>query len=205
MLVSKVGMEAPSFSRRSSAELGHQPRVSSAGGIWKAVETCTEIGGTCFAMFLGSQRSWKRSPLDHKAAARFQEQRSLHRIDPAHILPHGSYLMNCGSPKTGLSGMGGCLWPLFVFFILFFFHKLMAVEMFNSFTFIFSIISVSCNHVASDSSCQLCPPSLQMCLKRVRSCWWMNWAAAASWASPSTTSTQVLPWAWSPLSSVWKR
>lgn len=70
------------------------------------MQACTEVGGNCFALFLGSQRSWKRPALDPKAAAKFQEQRSLHRIDPAHILPHGSYLMNCGSPKTGESPVG---------------------------------------------------------------------------------------------------
>lgn len=72
------------------------------GGIWKAVESCTEMGGCSFALFLGSQRSWKRPALDPKAAAKFQEQCSLQEFDPAHILPHGSYLMNCGSPKEGL-------------------------------------------------------------------------------------------------------
>ncbi|XP_035469835.1 probable endonuclease 4 isoform X2 [Scophthalmus maximus] len=73
--------------------------VGIQGGIWKAVESCAEMGGSSFALFLGSQRSWKRPPLDQTAAARFREQRSLHGFDPAHILPHGSYLMNCGSPK----------------------------------------------------------------------------------------------------------
>lgn len=63
------------------------------------------MGGNCFALFLGSQRSWKRPALDHKAATKFEEQRSLHEIDPAHVLPHGSYLMNCGSPKPGF-------WPV---------------------------------------------------------------------------------------------
>ncbi|KAG8009014.1 DNA-apurinic or apyrimidinic site lyase [Nibea albiflora] len=57
------------------------------------------MGGCSFALFLGSQRSWKRPALDPKAAAKFQEQCSLQEFDPAHILPHGSYLMNCGSPK----------------------------------------------------------------------------------------------------------
>ncbi|XP_056153246.1 probable endonuclease 4 [Lampris incognitus] len=73
--------------------------VGIQGGIWKAVESCTEMGGRSFALFLGSQRSWKRPALDPKAAAKFQEQCSLQGLDPAHILPHGSYLMNCGSPK----------------------------------------------------------------------------------------------------------
>uniref|UniRef100_A0A3B4F5W5 Probable endonuclease 4 n=1 Tax=Pundamilia nyererei TaxID=303518 RepID=A0A3B4F5W5_9CICH len=68
-------------------------------GIWKAVESCTEMGGSSFALFLGSQRSWKRPALDHTAAAKFQELCSQQGFDPAHILPHGSYLMNCGSPK----------------------------------------------------------------------------------------------------------
>lgn len=79
--------------------------VGIQGGIWKAVESCTEMGGSCFALFLGSQRSWKRPALDHTAAAKFREQCSLQEFDPAHILPHGSYLMNCGSPKEGLSGL----------------------------------------------------------------------------------------------------
>lgn len=77
------------------------------GGIWKAVESCTEMGGSSFALFLGSQRSWKRPALDPAAADRFREQCSLLEFDPAHILPHGSYLMNCGSPKEGSSDAAG--------------------------------------------------------------------------------------------------
>ncbi|XP_020779776.1 probable endonuclease 4 isoform X2 [Boleophthalmus pectinirostris] len=73
--------------------------VGIQGGIWKAVDSCVAMGGTSFALFLGSQRSWKRPALDSSAADKFREQCSLHTFDPAHILPHGSYLMNCGSPK----------------------------------------------------------------------------------------------------------
>uniref|UniRef100_W5N155 Si:ch211-141o9.10 n=1 Tax=Lepisosteus oculatus TaxID=7918 RepID=W5N155_LEPOC len=80
--------------------------VSIAGGIWKAVEECVSLGGRSFAMFLGSQRSWQRPPLDEKAAARFREACREHGVEPAFILPHGSYLMNCGSPKQG-STVGG--------------------------------------------------------------------------------------------------
>lgn len=72
------------------------------GGIWKAVQSSVEMGGNCFALFLGSQRSWKRPALDQEAAAKFRELCSLQGFDPAHIVPHGSYLMNCGSPKEGL-------------------------------------------------------------------------------------------------------
>ncbi|XP_022598606.1 uncharacterized protein LOC111219987 isoform X2 [Seriola dumerili] len=81
--------------------------VGIQGGIWKAVGSCTEMGGSSFALFLGSQRSWKRPALDLTAAAKFREQLSLQGFDPAHVLPHGSYLMNCGSPKEVLENMSG--------------------------------------------------------------------------------------------------
>uniref|UniRef100_A0A3P8WZM7 Si:ch211-141o9.10 n=1 Tax=Cynoglossus semilaevis TaxID=244447 RepID=A0A3P8WZM7_CYNSE len=74
--------------------------VRIAGGIWKAVEECVEMGGRSFGMFLGPKRSWKRSPLDPESAARFQAELFLRGIDPAHVVPHGSYLMNCGSSKA---------------------------------------------------------------------------------------------------------
>ncbi|KAM9837380.1 LOW QUALITY PROTEIN: putative endonuclease 4 [Aulostomus maculatus] len=40
--------------------------------------------------------SWKRPALDQTAAAKFQEQCSTW-FNSAHIMPHGSYLKNCGS------------------------------------------------------------------------------------------------------------
>ena len=75
---------------------------SPSGGIWKAVEESLAMGGRSFALFLGSQRSWKRPPLDQSAAGKFQELCLREGFDPTHILPHGSYLMNCGSPKEGV-------------------------------------------------------------------------------------------------------
>ncbi|KAG9338824.1 hypothetical protein JZ751_025261 [Albula glossodonta] len=73
--------------------------VSISGGIWKAVDDCVAMGGRSFALFLGSQRSWQRPPLNSAAAEKFQKACSENGFDPVHILPHGSYLMNCGSPK----------------------------------------------------------------------------------------------------------
>lgn len=73
--------------------------VAIQGGIWKAVDSCVAMGGSSFALFLGSQRSWARPPLDTSAADKFREQCVVQGFDAAHILPHGSYLMNCGSPK----------------------------------------------------------------------------------------------------------
>lgn len=57
------------------------------------------MGGRSIALFLGSQRSWKRPTLEPSAAAKFREQCVRGGVDPSLILPHGSYLMNCGSPK----------------------------------------------------------------------------------------------------------
>lgn len=86
--------------RGNEKYIGAHVRIQ--GGIWKAVHSSVEMGGNCFALFLGSQRSWKRPALQQEAAEKFREQCSLQGFDPAHILPHGSYLMNCGSPKEGL-------------------------------------------------------------------------------------------------------
>lgn len=83
--------------RGNEKYIGAHVRIQ--GGIWKAVHSSVEMGGNCFALFLGSQRSWKRPALQQEAAEKFREQCSLQGFDPAHILPHGSYLMNCGSPK----------------------------------------------------------------------------------------------------------
>ncbi|MGH0134101.1 UNVERIFIED_CONTAM: hypothetical protein FKN15_042637 [Acipenser sinensis] len=73
--------------------------MSIAGGLWNAVQGSVTIGGCVFGMFLGSQRSWKSRPLDEKAVARFRKACSQHGFTPDRILPHGSYLLNCGSPK----------------------------------------------------------------------------------------------------------
>ncbi|XP_058872676.1 probable endonuclease 4 [Acipenser ruthenus] len=73
--------------------------MSIAGGLWNAVQGSVTIGGCVFGMFLGSQRSWKSRPLDEKAVARFRQACSQHGFTPDRILPHGSYLLNCGSPK----------------------------------------------------------------------------------------------------------
>ncbi|TRZ02262.1 hypothetical protein DNTS_034035 [Danionella cerebrum] len=73
--------------------------VSISGGIWKAVDSSVAMGGHAFALFLGSQRSWTRPALTSAAADAFKKNCTKHGFDALHILPHGSYLMNCGSPK----------------------------------------------------------------------------------------------------------
>lgn len=151
----------------------------SSGGIWKAVESSTEMGGSSFALFLGSQRSWKRPALDQTAAAKFREQCFLQEFDPAHILPHGSYLMNCGSPKEGLWDTDGYLMQILSLALL----PLSCIGY-----FIFPTVS----RLLFWQPPLVCVPCCtQTCLRRARPCSWMSSAAAASWASTFTTSTQA--------------
>ncbi|XP_013386072.1 uncharacterized protein LOC106155683 [Lingula anatina] len=73
--------------------------VSIAGGLHKAVENAVDIGAEAIGMFLKSQRQWASKPLDDKAAEKFREACEEHQFPPHLILPHGSYLLNCGSPN----------------------------------------------------------------------------------------------------------
>ncbi|XP_071491687.1 probable endonuclease 4 [Diadema antillarum] len=72
---------------------------SIAGGIWKAVQEAVSIGAKSFALFLCSQRQWQTKPLQVDAAAQFREACADHGFPSHLILPHGSYLLNCGSPN----------------------------------------------------------------------------------------------------------
>lgn len=72
--------------------------VSISGGIHKAVTNAVSIGAKAFGLFLRSQRQWIGKPLSPEAAKLFQEACKIHNFTPNLIIPHGSYLLNCGSP-----------------------------------------------------------------------------------------------------------
>lgn len=74
--------------------------VSISGGLYNAVYGAVEIGAKAFGMFLRSQRQWNSKPLDDKMAEKFKEACEAEGFSPSHILPHGIYLMNCGSPDV---------------------------------------------------------------------------------------------------------
>lgn len=74
--------------------------VSISGGLHLAVERASEIGAKSFAMFLRSQRQWNAKPLDPKITELFKNACKEFDFSPEFILPHGIYLMNCGSPDT---------------------------------------------------------------------------------------------------------
>ena len=72
--------------------------VSISGGLHNAVSEALAIGAKSFGLFLRSQRQWLSKPLEDKAAELFKEACAKANFSPHSILPHGIYLMNCGSP-----------------------------------------------------------------------------------------------------------
>lgn len=75
--------------------------VSISGGLHNAVSEALAIGAKAFAIFLRSQRQWAAKPLEDKTAELFKEACAKGNFSPHSILPHGIYLMNCGSPDEG--------------------------------------------------------------------------------------------------------
>ncbi|XP_033629932.1 probable endonuclease 4 isoform X1 [Asterias rubens] len=74
--------------------------MSAAGGLENAVKGAVTTGAKAFALFLRSQRQWAAKPLEDKTAETFRQACQEHKFSPDVILPHGSYLLNCGSPNA---------------------------------------------------------------------------------------------------------
>ena len=49
-------------------------------------------------------RSWTSKPLDQEVADSFKKLCVEHNFPPHLILPHGSYLLNLGSPEVRVAG-----------------------------------------------------------------------------------------------------
>lgn len=57
------------------------------------------IGATAFAIFTRSQRKWDSPPYTPEVVAKFKETLAAGDFQPSHVVPHGSYLINLGSPN----------------------------------------------------------------------------------------------------------
>lgn len=69
--------------------------TSIAKGVENAITNCVHIGGNAFACFLKSQRKWENPPLKDENRDAFRKALVEHKYDAtAHIVPHGSYLVN---------------------------------------------------------------------------------------------------------------
>jgi len=73
--------------------------VSASGGVFNAPLNAKAIGAKAFALFTKNQRQWKAKPLDEETISKFKKNLELAEIEPCHVLPHDSYLINLGHPE----------------------------------------------------------------------------------------------------------
>ncbi len=72
--------------------------VSASGGVDNAPLNAMKIGAKAFALFTKNQRQWVAKPLEEKMIERFKKNLDASGIQPKHVLPHDSYLINLGNP-----------------------------------------------------------------------------------------------------------
>ncbi|WP_457607696.1 deoxyribonuclease IV [Nitratifractor sp.] len=73
--------------------------VSASGGVENAPLNAMEIGAKAFALFTKNQRQWKAKALSEESIEAFRENLAQSGIEPRHVLPHDSYLINLGHPE----------------------------------------------------------------------------------------------------------
>ncbi len=74
--------------------------VSSAGGIYTAIDRIEAIGGNALQLFTQSPRMWRPTAHDAASLERFRERRREARV--GYALCHALYLINLGSPDDEL-------------------------------------------------------------------------------------------------------
>ena len=72
--------------------------VSASGGVDNAPLNAMKIGAKAFALFVKNQRQWVAKPLEPKMIESFKTNLKESGIEPKHVLPHDSYLINLGNP-----------------------------------------------------------------------------------------------------------
>eukprot|EP00736_Rhodelphis_marinus_P001779 Rmarinus@m.16724 len=76
--------------------------VSAAGGVQNALTNASKVGARSLALFTRSQRRWESPPLKENDVAEFKLRCNELGYSPQVILPHGSYLINCGSANPDI-------------------------------------------------------------------------------------------------------
>lgn len=74
--------------------------TSASGGVFNAIKHAEEIGAKAFALFTKNQKRWDAKPFDAKTLDTWFEMLEKSGIQPKHILPHDSYLINLGHPEA---------------------------------------------------------------------------------------------------------
>jgi len=73
--------------------------VSASGGVENAPLNAKAIGANAFALFTKNQRQWIAKPLTTESIDGFRRNMEGAGIQPRHVLPHDSYLINLGHPE----------------------------------------------------------------------------------------------------------
>lgn len=76
--------------------------VSGAGGVENALDHAHAIQARAVAFFTRNQRTWNAKPLTAHTISSFRQRMKDYNLEPDQIVPHGSYLFNCGSAKDEL-------------------------------------------------------------------------------------------------------
>ncbi|VFP83136.1 deoxyribonuclease IV [Candidatus Erwinia haradaeae] len=74
--------------------------VSIAGGLEYAVERAAQLKATAFALFTKNQRQWCSPSLTVEKITRFHLACIKNNYTSAQIMPHSSYLINLGHPRS---------------------------------------------------------------------------------------------------------
>ncbi|RLA74049.1 MAG: deoxyribonuclease IV [Epsilonproteobacteria bacterium] len=72
--------------------------TSISGGVENAIFEAMDLEAKAFAMFTKNQRRWDAKPFDNKTLDTWFDALHKSGIQPKHILPHDSYLINLGHP-----------------------------------------------------------------------------------------------------------
>lgn len=70
--------------------------VSASGGVFNAPLNAMAINAKAFALFTKNQRQWVAKALTPKIVSAFKANLEKSQIEPKHVLPHDSYLINLG-------------------------------------------------------------------------------------------------------------
>lgn len=71
--------------------------MSISDGIENAPRRAREINARAFALFTKNQRRWNSIPLSPTSITEFNKNLEMAGIEPSHVLPHDSYLINLGN------------------------------------------------------------------------------------------------------------
>lgn len=74
--------------------------VSSAGGLYKAIENGEKIGAEAIQIFGASPRQWAVRPVDNVEVEKFKQAQAKSRVRRVYL--HAPYLINLASPDRSL-------------------------------------------------------------------------------------------------------